>query len=121
MTLFTLSLSLLWKTSRCGRPGSGTDTFLGPSFSESVVVSGAATNAANTVTLTLHTTPKKVIGQNVGGEFPWRGIVPRPHYFELFPLGAAATVTPAWTGLGCDWTLAQVDIKSAGCADETNR
>ena len=69
--------------------------FSGPSFSKSDVVGGAATSAAN-----IHDTDAppdaEEVRQNVGGGSPWRGIVPRPHCFERFPLGAAATVTPAW-------------------------
>ena len=99
--------------------------FLNPRFSESDVVGGAATSAANTVTLTLHTTPKRwseeCFRQDVGGGSLWRGIVPRPHYFEISHWARLRPLPRRGLDLGCDWTLARVDIKSAGFTDVSNR
>ena len=37
--------------------------------------------------------------------------------FERFPLCAATTVTPVWTGPWLDWTLTQLDSERAGFTD----
>ena len=40
---------------------------------------------------------------------------------ERFPLGAATTVTRRGLDLGQDWTLARLDIESAGFTDVSSR